>query len=378
MAGEKEILDAGANSVVYKDVIDGRDVVVKTSRNHDDVWLFCAHKENKMLAMLKDQKQNLAADIPEMRLEQENGETRIIQTAVKGDFLTRETYLSCSAEQQDKIAQDLAEAMFAIHNLDIAEIAKVTNDGYIPGEKPGVKNSERYFRGNYQSLIDSLGKHITPETKSALESFIENQFDALEKVNSHVAPIHNDIRYSNIFYDKETSKVGIIDFGSCEVYDIYHDFASIGLPNSLGFELQEKVIDSYNKLLRENGRDFQLSAETAKAYSVARMIYYADMMDRSEKVRKTLFPESSGNEIVGLEAYLREANVLSGEKEYLSKVRGKLAVLRENREQAENPAAKEAVPAERPETERAAQAPQGMEKALFLRAVSERLAAEKP
>lgn len=63
MAGENEILDAGANSVVYKDVIDGRDVVVKTSRNHDDVWLFCAQKENKMLAMLKDQKQNLAADI---------------------------------------------------------------------------------------------------------------------------------------------------------------------------------------------------------------------------------------------------------------------------------------------------------------------------
>lgn len=47
MAGEKEILDAGANSVVYKDVIDGRDVVVKTSRNHDDVWLFAHTKKTR-------------------------------------------------------------------------------------------------------------------------------------------------------------------------------------------------------------------------------------------------------------------------------------------------------------------------------------------
>lgn len=224
-----------------------------------------------------------------------------------------------------------------------------------------------------------MGKHISPETKSTLENFIENQFNTQEKVNSHVAPIHNDIRYSNIFYDKETSKVGIIDFGSCEVYDIYHDFASIGLPNSLGFELQEKVIGSYNKMLQENGMDFQLSAETAKAYSVARMIYYADMMDKSEKVKKTLFPESSGNEIVGLEAYLKEANVISNKssvQQHLAEVRDKLAALRGTGN--EIPAAKEASPAERPETERASQASQGMEKALYLRAVSERLAAEKP
>ncbi len=314
MAGEnensKEILDAGANSIVYKDVMDNKEVIVKMSRNNNDTWLFCASKEYKMLSMLKDKKRDLAADIPEMYIEQDGNQTKIIQTAIKGEFLTKEMYLSCSAEQQDKIAQDIAEAMFAIHNLDIREIAEVTNNGYIPEEKREKKNSDRYFRGNYQSLINNLGKHISPETKNVLDSFIKNKFDSLENVNRHVAPIHNDIRYSNIFYDKENSKVGIIDFGGCEVGDIYHDFASIGLPNSLGFELQKKVIDSYNKLLQKYGRDFQISPETAKAYSVARTVYYANMMDNSEKVRKTLFPKSSGDEIIGLEDYLREAGVI--------------------------------------------------------------------
>ena len=50
--------------------------------------------------------------------------------------------------------------------------------------------------------------------------FIKEKFDTLESVNTHVAPIHNDIRYSNILYDRGNKRVGVIDFGGCEVNDI--------------------------------------------------------------------------------------------------------------------------------------------------------------
>lgn len=324
MAEEKIISDDGANSIAYKTVIDGKDFIIKTCRNPQnlDAWLFCAKKEAKMLAMLHE-KNNLSADIPTMKIINNQEDVQIVQSAIQGEFLTPEIYKNCSPSEKDKIAKDLAQAMYTIHNLDMNEIAQVTNDGYIPQTSPDRENSDKYFKRNYNKYIEALRTMVKPQTVDAIDNFIKNTFNRLENVNTHVAPIHNDIRYSNIFYDKKNQKLGIIDFGSCEVNDVYHDFASIGLPNSLGFELQKDVINHYNQLLKENHKDYQLSPETAKAYSVARMVYLADMMQRSDKVKKTLFPNTSSDKIVGMEDYLAAAGVISVENS-LERVRKKL------------------------------------------------------
>lgn len=306
------ILDAGANSVVYKENIEGKDFIIKICRNPDvyEGWLFCAAKENKMLSMLS-KKRDFSADVPIMEIVNDSGQFKIVQSMIDGEFLTKDIYEKCSPEEKGKIAFDLAEAMYAIHNLNIEEIAAVTNDGYIPQESPERSNTDKYFKRNYTKLIETLGEMIPSETNICIDSFLQNNFNQLENVNKHVAPIHNDIRFSNIFYNQDNNKIGIIDFGSCEVGDLYHDFASIALPNSLGVELQENVINHYNQFLIRDNKGYQISPEAAKIYSVARMVYYSNMMKTSMKVRKTLFPDSNEDQIIGMEDYLAEMGVVS-------------------------------------------------------------------
>ena len=315
MEVENDILESGTNSIVYKEHIDGTDCIVKICRNpyKYDEWAFAAAKEDKMLSMIKSEHQ-LAADIPLMYIDNNQEQTRIIQSIVKGEPLSRKMYLSLPEEERKQIAKDIAEAMYTIHNLDINEVAATTNNGYVPQINPSKKNSETYFHGKYEEYIGALGKMISPETRDTLDMFIKNEFNQLDTVNTHVAAIHNDLRFSNIFYDAKEQKVGIVDFGGCEVNDIYHDFASIGLPNSLGFECQKDIIEEYNKLLQRDNKGYQISCETARAYSVAKMVYFAKMMQSSEKVRKTLFPESANGKIIGMEAYLQEAGIIQPSK----------------------------------------------------------------
>ena len=314
---EKDIMNSGANSIVYKESINKEDCIVKVCKNPNkfDEWLFCARKENKMLSMLQQRRKQLSADIPLMRIDNDYGKVRIVQSVVNGEFLSKNMYNSLSHEERQKIAKDLAEVMYAIHNLDINELATVTNNGYIPKERPDKDNIDMYFHGKYEDCIDALGKMVTPETKGIIDTFLRKNFNQLDRVNTHVVPIHNDIRYSNIFYDTGTKKLGVIDFGGCEVNDIYHDFASIGLPNSLGFECQKDVIDHYNVILAKDNKGYQISYDTAKAYSIAKMTWFAKMMYSSEKVQKTLFPESAGHKIVGMEDYLKSAGIICNDKQ---------------------------------------------------------------
>ena len=323
-------LDAGANSVVYEDTIDGKNVVIKSCRNpeNNDGWLFSAYKEYKMLSALDTEK--FSASVPAMEIKEgENGVT-IIQSKVEGTFLSKDIFLSLSKEEQKLIAKQIAEVMYAIHNLDTEDIAKTTNNGFVPTKNAQKSNSDKYFKGRYSEYIDSLDGFVPHETKLILDKFIKEKFDTLESVNTHVAPIHNDIRYSNILYDRGNKRVGVIDFGGCEVNDIYHDFASIGLPSSLGFEAQKQIIEEYNKLLVADNKDYQISYQTAKAYSVAKTLYFAKMMHESKKVRKTLFPKSTDTTIVGMEEYLLEAGIDVGYKQKINskEIKNKLAKLR--------------------------------------------------
>ena len=94
-AQEKEILEGGANSIVYKENIDGKDCVVKVCRDPSKKkeWMFCATKEDKVLSMLH-REFYLSADIPSMYIDNNHGQIRIVQSLVNGEFLSRNMYNS--------------------------------------------------------------------------------------------------------------------------------------------------------------------------------------------------------------------------------------------------------------------------------------------
>lgn len=311
--------NSGANSAVYQDNINGRDVIVKICKNDNkkEEWLFCAQKELKLLTSLDTTK--FTASVPTMELMEISGNPAIVQSKIAGELLSEDLFLTLSKEEQNQIAKQIAEVMYAVHNLDTEDIAEVTNNGYIPSSNPHKTNIETYFKGQYSECIKAFDGLIEPQTQKILDNYINNTFNHLDCINARVVPIHNDIRCSNVLYDSNKVKVGIIDFGGSEVNDIYHDFASIALPSSLGFKAQKQIIDEYNKLLSRDNKNYRISPEIAKIYSVAKMVYFAKIMQKSDKVKKTLFPQSTDIKIIGLEDYLTTAGVISKNEELFHK-----------------------------------------------------------
>lgn len=149
-----------------------------------------------------------------------------------GDTLSKELYQSLSDNQQNKLANDIAQFLYEFHTSIPIETAK--NIGLIFADWP---LSPEDFKKNNLNIKDN------ERLNTLFETIVKEYRYILETMPHRI--VHNDIHEKNILIDSSTKKLsGIIDFTSASIGVIYHEFRYLHLIDQ---SLLIAVIQAYSE-----------------------------------------------------------------------------------------------------------------------------------
>jgi aminoglycoside phosphotransferase len=167
---------------------------------------------------------------------------------IKGNLLSKEVYASLSHDQQNKLANDVAQFLYELHsNISLEE---AQNTGLVFADWP--------------LLPKDLKNKISLKNNNRLNTTFEKFINEYEQIldTEHGIVIHNDIHEKNVVINAITNKLsGIIDFTSACIGTKYHEFRYLHLIDEI---FLKNVVVAYSERSQ-----FQVSLHNAYIFCMA-------------------------------------------------------------------------------------------------------------
>ena len=154
---------------------------------------------------------------------------------IKGDKLTPIIYQNMSAEEKDKLVQDIALFLREMHSIplpDIDELELHVIDDY---------------KSDYSTLREIIYNKIPDRSKEYLDDLYKRILND-KRISQYVKALcHNDLSCNHMII-QNNKVVGIIDFGDVAITDRDKDFIYLLEDSSgeIGREFGLKVLEYYN------------------------------------------------------------------------------------------------------------------------------------
>ena len=154
---------------------------------------------------------------------------------IKGDKLTPIIYQNMSADEKDKLVQDIALFLREMHSISL----------------PNIDGLELNVFDDYESDYDTLREMIYNKIPDSSKEYIDDLYKRIlndERITQYVKALcHSDLGCNHIIIQNNRA-VGIIDFGDVAVTDRDKDFIYLLEDSSeeIGREFGLRVLEYYN------------------------------------------------------------------------------------------------------------------------------------
>jgi len=157
---------------------------------------------------------------------------------IPGTELSEELFQLLTIEEKQKIAEQLAEFLTAIHTVNVNELSRfnIATADMVSEAKKLRKQVNKFLQGV-----------LTKDEYAQVLQILE-EVDVIVNKPLPVALIHNDISSSHIIWDSVSKTVGIIDFSDRCLSDPAYDFMELFL---YGKVFAEQVFGMYEGLKDE-------------------------------------------------------------------------------------------------------------------------------
>ncbi len=287
---ESDEIKQGNSSIVhfYRDL----GYVIKTPKEGIDIQKYMKTQKSagEIMSAVATRVKEMGVDIDiPSTLSMQNAEIK--ETIVSGDGFNIDTYKTLDNKTKDKLAKDLATFMIAMHMIRTPKIFKAV-DSEILLKKELDRVFEKDDKLKDADVKKQIDKVMSVFTDTNVRGVVQNAIKYVRLNNDTADNIfairHGDLRDSNIRYDKNKNRLGIIDFervtgkdGSIEEGHIYEDF--VGSPPSLSWNFMKRVIKQYNYLSDKLGLDIMINPEKIKQLSIVKIALLAVKNNWSEK-----------------------------------------------------------------------------------------------
>lgn len=168
-----------------------------------------------------------------------------------GDTLQK-VYKDMSVKQRKDLARDIAELLYAIHNVPFSEVNKA------------VSKYSKICRNENKTTLSDFNYHIAREQllDCSLNKLDLNTFETKIPTDG-LSLCHNDLHAENIIINTSGKLSGFIDFGEAGVNPRITDFFHL---YRLDRMLMINIIDEYNKIsdykIDKQATDYQFLSNT--------------------------------------------------------------------------------------------------------------------
>jgi len=152
---------------------------------------------------------------------------------INGVPLNKKIFEKLTEEEQNILAQDLANFLKELHNLNYDKYEEDTLDNY---------------KKDYAKLVELTFNSLDENEKKLINNIYNSIFSNEDLLTTNKSLIHNDFSCGNILFDLNTKRIsGIIDFGDSCVSDTDKDFYCLleESDEELGREFGIKVLKYY-------------------------------------------------------------------------------------------------------------------------------------
>lgn len=236
------IIGRGNSSTVYK---DNEGNIVKIPNWNTAEYISAQQHGFDIADKLKQF--GIDVNLPEsISVDAENG--IIKEKLVPGVAFNASVYKSLDDKTKDKLAKDLADFMIAMHSLE-----KPTK--MCQNLKECMSRSKSRF-ATVDSILNGFDNKLPKYIDRKLRYSENAVYESNDIADTIFVMTHRDLRGPNVLYDKETNRLGIIDFELAGQQHIYTDF--ISSPTSFHWEFMKKVIEYYNQMSKLEVGDARL------------------------------------------------------------------------------------------------------------------------
>ncbi|MDR0307325.1 MAG: aminoglycoside phosphotransferase family protein [Chitinispirillales bacterium] len=239
----KKRIVRGRRSVVYK--YGG--IIIKKARGKpgtNDYDNYIKHQVSgyEVIKRLLESGEPLGVGLPE--LVSINADTREIrERLLPGVKFTGKLYNSLSRRSKEKAAQDMAEFLNAMHQLQEPQRAGITLRKYFNRFKT-VENPNL----DAEIISEFIGK-LSPSSLRLINAAETYFCDCAYSSRDEAAAItHHDLREDNLIYDKRSRKLFVIDFEGASLLNIYWNFIPRSPTSVFIGDFARSVIERYNAL----------------------------------------------------------------------------------------------------------------------------------
>ena len=195
-----------------------------------------------------------------------------------GDTLQK-VYKNMSVKQRKDLARDIAELLYAIHNIPLSKANKV------------VSKYSKICRNENKTTLPNFNYHIAREQllDCSLNKLDLNTFKTKIPTDG-LSLCHNDLHAENIIITNSGKLSGFIDFGEAGVNPRITDFFHL---YRLDRMLMINIIDEYNKIsdykIDKQATDYQFLSNTG--YTLEKRKNRANFKSEVTKVlQNSIFP----------------------------------------------------------------------------------------
>ena len=160
-----------------------------------------------------------------------------------GEVLSQELYNQLTMKQKGKIAKDIAQYLWFVHEKSIEN----ENNSLFDNEKVKIGQIDTY---NYWSSEDMRSdilcwdKFLTKADRTMLDKLISD-YEYRDKSDEIAVLTHGDLRFQNMLYDREKERLAIIDYELCHVRSLYRDLCPF-CHSGLNEDLITEIVKNYN------------------------------------------------------------------------------------------------------------------------------------
>lgn len=194
----------------------------------------------------------------------------IKETFLPGVMLHNAEYLKLKDITKDELATQLAQFLFAMHNIEKPKSATMQDRmKYILFNLQFVMQNAKNPEIIQNKTMDFINLFRNKQLKQYLFNSSKSLWQDIGE-DEVLVMTHGDLRWPNIIYDKKHTKLGVIDFENAGIGHIYRDFVSS--PVSFHWDFVQRIIKQYNKIQKAFNRHFRINTTNVKNLLILRVV----------------------------------------------------------------------------------------------------------
>lgn len=251
------ILDKGAHSTVFTDSKTPGIVIKQNNNPHqpDTDYLRRQSRGYDIIKSIKSKNRDIGVMLPQLIEMRDFGNRQIIkEKIIPGQPLTHEIYSKLSEQEKNKIAQQIAIFLNAMHQSFKCEPAKKSIIHTF--SQSNINTASDIVVKFDGKLPANIVRRLKQAEKYLLTSDTSDEF---------IVMTHKDLRTQNIMYDKKTGNLAVLDFELAGPDNIYRDFIPSAPASAMPWDFIKRVIEFYNNI---PNKKYQLTINSKKVQNM--------------------------------------------------------------------------------------------------------------